>query len=367
VLGGQTVTEIDKDGEKRQTIVYAFGRPLAEQRIIHYTYPVSTGEYVAWEIRDPSNTSVRGIGKVELDPEGTTVGLTNPYEEEEPELVGNINYFNPYLGGGASGTGNWGCRMDGINVPCSAALGLLHSGGGRIVSANFGSLDRLGIVVGQRWIEKKVDNGPCAPGAEYCVDTYGHWENVYYFFDGNSGNSDIPTVVEFKKRVQEKFGQRFTDCFNAEMARWLGLKPSSAFGSLAAKIQTINSWKDSTGVIDLTTLNVDARYTSSQISKKLGMNDPRVNAGPDGASKTVFIAKEHWNNEISQNEATMLGKEPSQNRSIVENAFIHDAGNVLSWIHADHDYRAFGRGKRFRSDEKDYDSGYQIQKCVFGN
>jgi hypothetical protein len=55
--------------------------------------------------------------------------LTNPFEEEEPELVGNVNFFNPYIGGGASGSGNWACQMDGINVPCSAALGLLHSGG----------------------------------------------------------------------------------------------------------------------------------------------------------------------------------------------------------------------------------------------
>ena len=104
-------------------------RELARRTV----FPVSTTETVVWEIRDPSGTSVRGIGPYELDPDGMDVGMENPYinqssnyfsEPEESSLT-----FYPMIGGGAYGSGNWGCTIEGISRPCGFSVHPFSDGG----------------------------------------------------------------------------------------------------------------------------------------------------------------------------------------------------------------------------------------------
>ncbi|MGH9949057.1 MAG: hypothetical protein ACRD6X_17945 [Pyrinomonadaceae bacterium] len=130
------MTEIDKQARKRQTIVYAFGKVLAYQRIAYVVNPPSATETVNWEIRDPSGTSVRvGGASFELDPEGTDVGTMNPDNENAPELFDPADgeQFYPFIGGGGGGGGsNWRCQLDGISLPCDVGYRILGSGEGVI-------------------------------------------------------------------------------------------------------------------------------------------------------------------------------------------------------------------------------------------
>ncbi|MGH9949731.1 MAG: hypothetical protein ACRD6X_21395, partial [Pyrinomonadaceae bacterium] len=60
------------------------------------------------------------------------VGTSNP-DNQVPEVVDPDNYWHPFIGGGAGGAlGNWGCRLVGINLPCSVGYRILGSDGGVI-------------------------------------------------------------------------------------------------------------------------------------------------------------------------------------------------------------------------------------------
>ena len=81
VLGGQVLTELNENGTKHRTFVYAGGQVLATQEILG----VSTYEQVTWEHRDPSNASYRTTQVngdlseyAELDPTGSDAGIHAP-------------------------------------------------------------------------------------------------------------------------------------------------------------------------------------------------------------------------------------------------------------------------------------------------
>jgi hypothetical protein len=91
VLGGQVLTEIDADGAKLRTFVYAGGSVLAWQ------VQQGTVQRVVWEHRDPSDASFRTTDPsgypwghadeeeaAELDPTGGNAGLIAPIVEPGP-------------------------------------------------------------------------------------------------------------------------------------------------------------------------------------------------------------------------------------------------------------------------------------------
>ena len=70
---------------------------------------------------------------------------------------------------------------------------------------------------------------------------------------------------------------------------------------------------------------------------------------------TVVLGKEYWTNE------SHWAKNDDRGRSALENAYVHEWGNLAS-------YHLTGSQYSFaKKNEGDEDSGHMIQKCVFGN
>lgn len=132
---GKLLTEVNSDGTKKKTYIYAGGALLATQNKTS-----TTSGYVSWENTDPSNASYLSTlhsgtaiylgenGQAELDPLGSNVGTSNPYDPQ------NSSNLMPAPGGGGWGDpfGGYSCRVDGFEVPCSLAMFILSIGAGDI-------------------------------------------------------------------------------------------------------------------------------------------------------------------------------------------------------------------------------------------
>jgi hypothetical protein len=119
---------------------------------------------------------------------------------------------------------------------------------------------------------------------------------------------------------------------------------------------------------------IDARLSSLDIAKKFGMghvdkntgqfvNDPPYATGVGhigGTNGTIFIGNE-WFSDPTQ--WTQGRRADLPGRSPLENSYVHELGNIISYrISSGTTYGAFGV-----IGASDEDSGYQLQKCVFGN
>ena len=180
---GKVLTELNGNGTKKRTFVYGQGgKVIAAQNAAGS----GTAAYVEWENTDPSNasfaaTSLSGAifysgddGQAELDPEGSNVGASNPYNQQ------NSTNLLPFPGGG--GGGGWGdpfggysCRLDGFEMPCGQVMYVLSIGAGNI---DFGrsdgwALGSLGII--SRWESTSGRPKPNDPNTSHSYGDGGRW------------------------------------------------------------------------------------------------------------------------------------------------------------------------------------------------
>jgi YD repeat-containing protein len=131
VLGGQTLSEVTTQGQKKVTNVYAEGVLIAKQKVGEV--PNIWGRHsqlVEWRHRDPitgSNYSTRweGIreGLVELDPLGVEAALYDPYEPQADRDWPLMSY-------GQMSNQGFGCTVDGAPESCSVVMRLVSMGAG---------------------------------------------------------------------------------------------------------------------------------------------------------------------------------------------------------------------------------------------
>ena len=117
VLGDKVITELNENGAKRHTYVYANGTVLAQQK---------AGQ-VTWLHTDPvtnslSVTLANGAmtSRMEFDPLGDEVPGSDPQPTYE--------YTGDYGDGGNPYDGASGCTMDGLPTPCSLVVRLVNTG-----------------------------------------------------------------------------------------------------------------------------------------------------------------------------------------------------------------------------------------------
>jgi hypothetical protein len=120
VLGGASVIEVNQYGQRLRGYVYASGQRIAKQE----------GGQVSWDIRDVSGTSQQMVSvagqmtsRVETDPLGTIV--ENPNPSSGGGAVYNTNPLGFY---GTPQAPSMGCRMNGVETPCSMVMSALQSG-----------------------------------------------------------------------------------------------------------------------------------------------------------------------------------------------------------------------------------------------
>jgi YD repeat-containing protein len=145
VLGGQVITEMNANGAKQRTFVYAGKQVLAWQRIM------SGVERVTWEHRDPSNASFRTTNEngslndqtyvgdgapAELDPTGGDADVLDPYLFEPPpeENQGSLISYGSFGDVGQLGTTySW----DGIPMPADEFFQMVN----QLMHGRFGMLE----------------------------------------------------------------------------------------------------------------------------------------------------------------------------------------------------------------------------------
>jgi YD repeat-containing protein len=118
VLGGAVLTELNENGAKHRTFVYAGSEVMATQEIIPYFQT----QGVTWEHRDPSNASYRTTQVTgdlseyaELDPTGADAGLNAPLIplEDSDEGTGSLLPYPSFSNPARPGVGY---SVDGIPV-----------------------------------------------------------------------------------------------------------------------------------------------------------------------------------------------------------------------------------------------------------
>lgn len=127
---GKVITELDQNGAKQRTFVYAGSQMLATQDVI----PFYGSQGVTWEHRDPSNATFRTTmvnGDVsayaELDPTGADAGLAAPIVLPDPPDESNGGSHLPYPSFGSPRRPGTTYSRDGVLVPAEYFLGQLDS------------------------------------------------------------------------------------------------------------------------------------------------------------------------------------------------------------------------------------------------
>jgi hypothetical protein len=131
-LGGQVIIEMDEQGNKLSTYVYAGGGVLARQ--IKGVAPY-TNDYVSFEHRDPSNASLRTtytdgniLTQEEYDPVGADANLGPTLISEPPPDEGGGGSLLDYGEGGMPSFLRTTYILDGMAVDADFALQALNSG-----------------------------------------------------------------------------------------------------------------------------------------------------------------------------------------------------------------------------------------------
>jgi YD repeat-containing protein len=127
VLGGALVTELNQQGVKQRTLVYAAGTVLASQ-----TLPAGT-EAVEWEHRDAIGASYRStdsagqwIGAAEMDPLGANAGIIKPPTWNVPDKEG-LPVPHPGMADMINNPGG-ACVIDRVPIPCEIYANLVRAG-----------------------------------------------------------------------------------------------------------------------------------------------------------------------------------------------------------------------------------------------
>ena len=111
---------------------------------------------------------------------------------------------------------------------------------------------------------------------------------------------------------------------------------------------------------------IDARLTSNQIAAKFKMSAGPYATGAGhvgGTYGTIFIGKEWFSNPI---DWTVNGRGGTPDRTPLQNAYVHELGNIASYIASGGtNYKLFGAKPAGGLVPTDDDSGYALQACVF--
>jgi YD repeat-containing protein len=133
---GKILTEVNSNGTKKRTFVYAQNEIIATQNMTG-----ATAQHVAWQNTDASNASYIATlhngtpiyggenGQAELDPVGSNVGTSNPLDTQ------NTSNLVQGPGGGSSWGdpfGSFKCMVNWAEAPCSEAAAHLAAGNGVI-------------------------------------------------------------------------------------------------------------------------------------------------------------------------------------------------------------------------------------------
>ena len=169
-----------------------------------------------------------------------------------------------------------------------------------------------------------------------------------------------PPPKELRKTVQDKYGKKFGECLRQELTRWAKKQKFSSRQALAEYLEAVKKMGDP----DLTAVNIYNGLTSKQLAEKFKTGyvvkgkfipvEPYAIPEVTTTPFSVRIASQPWNNPNDW-------KDNGTGRTPIENAFIHEAGNLASHAYTGSFY-GFGD-----PNATDPDSGYTIQKCVFGN
>jgi hypothetical protein len=365
VLGGQVITELTSAGQKQKTNVYIGSEVAAEQ------VPNGESQFLTWKYSNPvTGTSAEQtsfVAKKEYDPFGLELGDSDPYLQSEfpdyPALPGGSFYGE----GGNPFDGSSGCQWNGMPVPCHV-LGFIARTHPDIQFEIHGrnAPPGFGMGLGGRWIDtrgNKPNTQPpdkTAPDGTYIVGLNGwiptgHWELVHFFFTDpqNSAQQKTSDLLNFKVpskgRIEanywKRFGKRLYACIDivfgagtkdAELA-----KKELAIG-LAYLDFSYNSKQ--LGAMGVTGLD---QHTPAEAE---ALNDPW--RGPAG---TIYKAS---------NPASPLYE-----------SITHEEGNILAskvtlGLYGKQDWAKYGDpngiGKSKDPNQRDYDTGANLQRCVHG-
>ncbi|HEX8707723.1 MAG TPA: hypothetical protein VF723_05635, partial [Pyrinomonadaceae bacterium] len=120
----EVITELDGNGQKERTFVYAGTSVVAWQE------QSGTTQSMSWEHRDISNPSIKtSKGAAELEPLGMNAGLLNPYST--PHQQKSLTQLRTYPG--FTEEGSTQCMEDNIDTPCEMVNSMLESGAAEAV------------------------------------------------------------------------------------------------------------------------------------------------------------------------------------------------------------------------------------------
>jgi YD repeat-containing protein len=378
-LGGMLLTEVDSENGKRKGYVFGEGVLIAEQNRVVQT---SENKWVYWQHHNPvtggagySQTVGDYNHQVESDSLGTNVGLSQP-----PSAP-------PAPSGGSYGRGimlrsQGNCWIDGVAADCYMAHSLVQSGAAVVAPASGVHYSRAM----RAWVEYRAyadgREGWMPPGASYRGNGYWSWvvKSGRY---GSDGEYDVKLGQQDPVQLPPSLGPiRIPPLQPPQLqARTTRDLIYSIYGDAALmkkindclkKLLGANFSKVGGQALD-NAPQLDTRLSALGIAKKFGMGYTDKGTGKfvytppyatgvghiGGAYGTIYIGSEFFNDttQWGHSRPDLPGRTPLQN------AYVHELGNLAS-------YRASGGttyglfGVKGASDE---DSGYQLQKCVFGN
>ena len=209
VLKGEVVTQINSDGRKAKTLVYAAGAIVAEQKLSYY-YNGEVQETLNFQHTDASGLSVKTLSNgvlidneegreespAELDPLGNNAGVQQSVPEIDiPEPVAPINDLfgdlNPLSVNGQQVV----CNLDGVAINCWRAFNYLRNEAAvidyRITERSL--LTQLGII--ERRITRGSNTAPPPPGGDPS-GSYGTLDRVEYIFGSISWDSRSQSQIQ---------------------------------------------------------------------------------------------------------------------------------------------------------------------------
>ncbi|MBX3297457.1 MAG: RHS repeat protein [Acidobacteria bacterium] len=404
VFDGETVSKTDETGRKLETNVFAGGRMVARQLVYYGTL---TGDLyqVEWKNQDnfglsdlrtrkrhdsdtvtgdsfaPLELDAAGTELLSLLPEGGGIDPDLPMEQNQGDVwqtANDPNYYNRGLGGAASPA----CAVGSFLIDCSRVRFADGIGNGV-----FGSLERAqresARQIGARFrVRELVAASPSGPpvlrsggsrpssqrissDGESILIGYEWWlEPIFNDSWSVISQRDGPlSPSQLRKQIVEKFGEKITKCLKDALIEWANRQRSRSRKERDHFVETVKKWEP-----DHSKYFIDARLTSAQLEKRFNTGyiiggkfvSQQPYAIPDISTTpnpTIRYGREFWNdpNQWKDGSPNLPGRSP------IENAYVHEVGNIVS-------KRLTGSFYSFGNENaSDPDSGYAIQICVFGN
>ena len=379
---GRTVSEADTTGKKWRTFVIAAGAEIARQAVLE-----NDDEAVTLVHTDPSGVSTFSMSI------GTGFAHdTQAMKTEELDGLGNNvgthgSMSRPPYSGGVMASANdsvtiddvtmGDCELDGMITPCSMVNRMAGSGALQLEVRYHGpngfsywyhdfdnslpGRQSMSVFIPDYYEgygsepEFLPDGAPLPPLPPPFVPS-GTWYTLNVSWDTRLQNPQDfkpPSPAEFRKEIQKKYKEKVQECLQTLLSEWANnrkdWKSESDKQAFLSNLEKMN--------LNLENIYIDARMTGRQLKAKYphlkqipyGIPNPHTKPYP-----TVEIAREGW-----YNPRDWIIGDRLPGRSLVENAFIHEVGNILSFMFTG-SYGAFGDPS---ADDKD--SGNALQNCVW--